>query len=85
MPDMVNHPAHYVGDKYEVIDIIEEYTKNLSGVEAVCIGNAIKYILRFQKKNGNEDIQKAIWYLNKYLCVHQDNCIYTNDKKLKLN
>lgn len=65
--DMVNHPAHYNTGKYEVIDIIEEFTKGLDGIDAVCIGNAIKYILRFQKKNGLEDIEKAVWYLNKYI------------------
>ena len=29
--------------------------------------NTLKYLLRFQKKNGVEDIKKAVWYLNKYI------------------
>jgi hypothetical protein len=49
--------------KYEVIDIIDEFTKDLSGTEAVCTANAIKYILRWKKKNGIQDVKKAIWYL----------------------
>lgn len=60
--EMVNHPQHYQGNKYEVIDIIEDFDLNF------CLGNAIKYILRAGKKgNKNEDILKAIWYLNREL------------------
>ena len=60
---MVSHPDHYKSGKYEVIDIIDEFTKDLSGTEAVCTANAIKYILRWKKKNGIQDVRKAIWYL----------------------
>lgn len=60
---MVSHPDHYNSGKFEVIDIIEEFTKDLSGIEAVDTGNAIKYVLRWHKKNGIQDIKKAIWYL----------------------
>lgn len=60
---MVSHPDHYKSGKFEVIDIIDEFTKDLSGTEAVCTANAIKYILRWKKKNGKQDINKAIWYL----------------------
>lgn len=40
------------------------------GIEAVkqfCICNAFKYLYRHRKKNGNEDIRKAYWYLHKYI------------------
>jgi len=58
--EMVNHPQHYQGNKYEVIDIIEDYNLDFN------LGNAVKYILRCEKKgNKIEDIQKAIWYLNR--------------------
>ena len=60
---MVSHPAHYQSGKFEVIDIIEEFTKDLTGIEAVDTGNAIKYVLRWHKKNGRQDLEKAIWYL----------------------
>jgi len=56
---MVNHPDHYKGNKFEVIDIINDYKLNFE------LGNAIKYILRADKKeNKKQDIEKAIWYLN---------------------
>jgi len=57
--DMVNHPQHYKGKKFEVIDIINDYSLNFE------LGNAIKYILRADRKgNRKQDIEKAIWYLN---------------------
>lgn len=56
MSDNVNKPSHYQGSKgIESIEVID----NLSGKAAWCWGNAIKYLLRFQKKNGLEDLKKA--------------------------
>ena len=66
MTDNVNHPTHYNG-KFECIDIIEDITKDLVGIEAVCTANAIKYIWRWKHKNGIEDLRKAVWYLNKLI------------------
>lgn len=65
--DLVNHPPHYQGDKFECIDVIAEVTKDLKDIEAVCTANAIKYLWRWKKKNGKQDIEKAIWYLNHLL------------------
>ena len=65
MSDNVNHPAHYTAGGIECIDAIEAATEGLTGIMAVCAGNAIKYIWRFSRKNGIEDIDKAIWYLNR--------------------
>lgn len=61
--DNVNSPAHYTGGKIECIEAIEEAVKDLKGIEAFAIGNAIKYLWRFDKKNGVEDLQKAHWYI----------------------
>ena len=65
-PDMIN-PSHYKQGKVECIDAIESATSKLKGVQAVCTGNAIKYLWRWNEKNGKEDILKSIWYLNKLL------------------
>jgi Protein of unknwon function (DUF3310). len=60
--EMVNHPDHYQGNKMEVIDIIEDYDLGFS------LGNAIKYILRADKKgNKKQDLEKALWYINREL------------------
>jgi hypothetical protein len=58
--EMVNHPDHYQGNKFEVIDIIEDYDLGFS------LGNAVKYILRADKKdNKKQDLKKAIWYIQR--------------------
>lgn len=70
--DMVNHPQHYTHGKYECIDVIEDVTKDLSGIEAVCTANVIKYMWRWKLKNGLEDLRKANWYLNKLISKEED-------------
>ena len=64
--DNVNKPAHYQG-KVECIDAIESAVEGLEGIEAVCTANVIKYVWRWKKKNGIEDLRKASWYLNKLI------------------
>jgi len=62
MNDPVHHPTHYTSHPsgIEVIEITRH--------ENFCIGNALKYILRHKMKGKpQEDLQKAIWYLNKEL------------------
>ena len=61
-PDPVNHPAHYQANGIEVIDIIENFDLNFN------LGNTVKYVLRAGKKgNKKEDLEKAVWYLNREL------------------
>lgn len=67
--ERVNHPSHYNQGKIEVIDYIED--QNLG----FCLGNAIKYISRAGKKQDFEgqkqklktieDLEKAIWYIQR--------------------
>lgn len=62
--DNVNHPVHYkTKNGLEAIDVIEAFTDGLEGIEATDTGNVIKYICRWKKKNGLEDLKKAQWYL----------------------
>lgn len=77
MAEIVNHPSHYQSDKgLEVIDVIDAFTEDLNGIEAFCVGNVIKYITRYKKKNGLEDVRKAAWYLNK-LITHLEEGVHT--------
>lgn len=62
--DMVNHPEHYQSGKIETIDVIEEFTKDLKGIEASDTANIIKYACRWKQKNGVEDLRKLVWYAN---------------------
>ena len=62
--EMVDHPNHYQGNKFEVIDIIEDYKLGFS------LGNAVKYILRAGHKDDYvQDLKKAIWYLNREIAA----------------
>lgn len=64
--DYVNHPPHYESGQFECIDVMLE-TQGINAVQNFCVCNAFKYLYRHNKKNGDEDIKKAAWYLNKYL------------------
>lgn len=64
MADVVNHPSHYETGKFECIDVMLE-TQGVEAVKDFCLCNAFKYLYRCKRKNGLEDIKKAIWYLNK--------------------
>lgn len=66
MTDNVNHPSHYETGKFECIDVMTE-VMGTNAVKAFCVCNAFKYLYRCERKNGVEDIKKAIWYLNKYI------------------
>lgn len=65
--DMVNSPAHYTQGNIECIDAIEEAVADLVGMEAMCTGNAIKYLWRWKHKNGVEDLKKAKWYIERLI------------------
>ena len=70
---MVNHPPHYMSKTgLEVIDVIEAFTFDLKGIEATDTGNIIKYICRWNSKNGLQDLKKAKWYLE-HLIKHVEN------------
>ena len=64
MIDNVNHPAHYTYGSIEVIDAIEGLLLPYH------LGNAVKYIARAGRKDPaktEEDLRKAIWYINRYI------------------
>ena len=71
--DRVNKPEHYAYGKYECIDVIKEVTKGLAGSQAFCLGNCLKYLWRWQHKNGVEDLKKAKWYLERVIKEFEDN------------
>lgn len=65
--ERVNHPPHYNAGGIECIDALEAATSGLQGIEAFCTANAIKYLWRWKLKNGEEDLQKAVWYINRLI------------------
>lgn len=69
MTERVNHPEHYNFSKFEVIDVIFDWTRDF------CLGNALKYIARAgRKENEIEDLRKAKFYLQYFITnVNWDN------------
>lgn len=67
----VNHPSRYNKGGMEVIDIIDAYLGR-EAREYFDLSNVVKYILRFQDKNGFEDIKKAQFYLNDYISLQEE-------------
>ena len=72
--DLVNRRIHYRGQKYEAIDIIEDYELGFH------LGNVVKYVLRSGKKFETiQDLSKAIWYLERYI----DKLIVESEEETK--
>ena len=66
--DNIIRPNHYASNKgFEVFDVQEAFIHELKGMSASYWCNIVKYILRFQKKNGVEDLKKAKYYLEKLI------------------
>lgn len=58
MADLIKEPPHYAKNKIEPIDYIIANNLNF------CEGNVVKYITRWRKKGGVEDLKKAKQYIN---------------------
>ena len=54
--DVIN-PDHYKKGKVECIDAIESATVGKTGIEATDTGNIIKYLWRYESKNGLIDVK----------------------------
>lgn len=66
--DNIVSPNHYMSDNgIEVFDVQEAFIHELKGMSASYWCNIVKYILRFQRKNGVEDLKKAKYYLEKLI------------------
>lgn len=56
--DQVNHPSHYTQQPHECQDFRD--------IMAGPLSDAFKYLWRFEdKKNPEQDIRKAMWYVNR--------------------
>lgn len=78
--DNVNHPAHYQTENgLEAIEVIEAFFE-----DNYHLGNAFKYMARAGKKNDElEDIEKAIWYLERYKKFLEEETFYALTPKGK--
>ena len=65
--DNVYRPKHYRKGSVKCIDAIKSATGD--GYQFYLQGNIIKYMWRFNHKNGLEDLQKAQWYLSELIKI----------------
>lgn len=83
MIDNVNHPSHYCQGGIECIDALKAATVGKTGIEAVCVANVIKYLWRYEEKNGLEDVKKAQWYIKRLIqeleYKKENNTFYDTD------
>jgi len=62
MADNVEHPNHYTKGGVECIDAIRA-SMTAEAFAGYCKGNCMKYLYRYEDKNGVEDLRKAAVYL----------------------
>ena len=80
VPEDKTRPSHYGGadNPYEAIKVIEAWGLGF------CLGNAVKYISRAGKKEGEselDDLKKARWYIDRHIEQLQKSAAH-NDKEV---
>ena len=66
--DNVNHPNHYTFGGIELIDVWEATLSN-EALQGLYKGNVMKYLWRYEHKNGLEDLKKAEFYLKRLIAA----------------
>lgn len=81
MADMINNPPHYAGTNgIEAMDALESCMGE-SLMLGFYWGNAFKYLWRWRKKNGIEDLEKCKYYIDKLIEFEKKE----EQEKLKAN
>lgn len=71
MSDNVNHPSHYQSAcGLECIDALRAFLTP-EEFRGLCKGQAVEYILRERGKGRDEDVRKAIWWLEEMEEPHE--------------
>lgn len=69
--DNVNNPSHYTAGGIETLDYIKAKVKDYP---SYAVGNILKYVSRYEHKNGIEDLKKAQFYLNDLIEWMESDC-----------
>lgn len=64
--DTVSRPHHYNTGNVECIEAIQE-SMDKAEFKGYLKGNIMKYLWRYEYKNGVEDLRKAKWYLDRLI------------------
>ncbi len=71
--DNINHPLRYTKGDIECIDAIKAATVGKTGIEAVDVGHVIRYLWRYEEKDGLESVKKAEWYIKHLIKEMESN------------
>lgn len=69
--DPVNKPQHYADRKYEVIDVIQD-SMSQTEFKGFLRGNVLKYVMRYDKKGGVQDLEKGEFYLKRLIDAEKE-------------
>jgi len=70
--DVVNKPIHYNQNTLECIEAIEALISTIDKRYAYHAGTVLKYLWRFEYKNGLEDLHKCEWYLERLISKYKE-------------
>lgn len=76
--DNVNHPSHYTFGGIELIDVWEATMSN-EALQGLYKGNVMKYLWRYEHKNGLEDLRKAEFYLKRLIAAVEKGELVSED------
>jgi len=71
--DNIKNPPHYANNKIEPIDYI------IANGLTYCEGNVVKYISRWRRKGGMEDLKKAKQYID--FIIEKEGTLKVTDTK----
>jgi len=71
------NPAHYQKGGVECIEAIEA-SMTAEAFKGFLKGNCIKYLYRYENKNGIEDLKKAEWYLLRLTALIENEVAFEN-------
>lgn len=77
--DNVNHPDHYTQGGIECITAIRA-SMSLEAFRGYLKGNCLKYLWRYEKKNGREDLEKASVYLGWLVETYKEEGDYEQER-----
>lgn len=83
MHDPVNSPSHYASGAIEAIEAIEA-SMSAEAFKGMLKGNILKYIWRYEMKNGAQDLKKAQWYLDRLTAMVETEEAQANDTATKV-
>ena len=71
--DNIKNPPHYANSEIEPIDYI------IKNKLTYCEGNVVKYITRWRKKGGVEDLKKAKQYID--IIIEKEGVLTVTESK----